>query len=65
MEFEWDERKRARIIAERALDFVPAFRGRPRSISDATRRRGALEDDGNDEGALFTFVWAGAAKTSA
>jgi len=26
MEFEWDERKRAQIIHDRALDFVSAYR---------------------------------------
>ena len=42
MEFEWDERKRAQIMAERALDFASAylfFDGRPAS-HQPTRRSG-------------------------
>lgn len=61
MEFEWDERKRAQIVAERALDFASAylfFDGRP-AIHQPTQRDGeerwkttaAIED------AFFTVVW--------
>ena len=49
MEFEWDEGKRARIVAERALDFASAylfFDGRPAtSPAAAARRRRPMEDD--------------------
>ena len=61
MEFEWDERKRAQIIADRALDFVDAFRffdGRPAS-HQATPRGGEerWKTTAIVEGAHFTPVW--------
>jgi uncharacterized protein len=40
MEFEWDERKRAQVLAERALDFISArsfFDGRPASHQPSPR----------------------------
>jgi uncharacterized protein len=40
MEFEWDEAKRAQIVAERGLDFVDAdlfFDGRPASHQSTSR----------------------------
>jgi hypothetical protein len=47
VEFEWDEEKRQKILAERSLDFADAFQffdGRPRDPSaNATRRRGSVE----------------------
>jgi uncharacterized DUF497 family protein len=49
MEFEWDELKRAQVIAERALDFVDAyvfFDGRPAS-HQPTHCGGAMENDCN------------------
>jgi uncharacterized DUF497 family protein len=61
MEFEWDETKRARTIAERALDLASAylfFDGRP-AIHQPTPRN---EEDrwkttAQIEGAIFTVVW--------
>ncbi|MCF8477970.1 MAG: BrnT family toxin [Pseudolabrys sp.] len=61
MEFEWDERKRAQVIADRALDFVDAdrfFDGRP--VSHQPSARGD-EDRWKTtvivDGAYFTLVW--------
>jgi uncharacterized DUF497 family protein len=61
MEFEWDERKRAQIIAERALDFASAylfFNGRP-AIHQPSTRRGEerWKTTVRVEGAFFTVVW--------
>jgi len=61
MELEWDERKRAQIISDRALDFASAylfFDGRP-AIHQPTPRN---EEDrwkttAKIEGAYFTVVW--------
>ena len=61
MEFEWDERKRARILKDRALDLASAylfFDGRP-AIHQPTPRN---EEDrwkttAIIEGVLFTLVW--------
>ena len=60
MEFEWDERKRARILKDRALDLASpiSFDGRP-AIHQPTPRN---EEDGWKttaiiEGVLFTLVW--------
>jgi uncharacterized protein len=61
MEFEWDEDKRAQIVAERGLDFVGAYRffdGRPvshqqtpRAGEERWKTTAAIED------AYFTLVW--------
>ena len=61
MEFEWDESKRAQIIAERALDFVAAHRffdGRPVS-SQPTSRMGEerWKTTALIEGFHLTLVW--------
>ncbi len=61
MEFEWDERKRARILKDRALDLASAylfFDGRP-AIHQPTPRN---EEDrwkttAIFESVLFTLVW--------
>ena len=61
MEFEWDKRKRARILKDRALDLASAylfFDGRP-AIHQPTPRN---EEDrwkttAIIEGVLFTLVW--------
>jgi uncharacterized DUF497 family protein len=61
MEFEWDERKRTQIIADRALDFASAHRffdGRPAihqptPQKDEDRWKTTVEI----EGAFFTIVW--------
>jgi uncharacterized protein len=61
MEFEWDERKRAQIVKDRALDFVSAqrfFDGRqaihqPSPRDDEERRKTTAEI----EGAFFTVIW--------
>ena len=61
MEFEWDERKRAQIVVERALDFVDAYRffdGRPASHQETARigeerwKTTAIIEDVH-----FTLVW--------
>jgi uncharacterized DUF497 family protein len=61
MDFEWDVRKRAQILADRALDFASApifFDGRP-AIHQPTPRND--EDRWKTtvmiEGAFFTIVW--------
>ena len=61
MEFEWDERKRASILKDRALDLASAhlfFDGRPaihqptpRNEEDRWKTTAIVED------ALFTVVW--------
>lgn len=61
MEFEWDERKRARIIKQRGLDFASAylfFDGRP-AIHQPTPRGGEerWKSTATIEGASFTLVW--------
>jgi uncharacterized DUF497 family protein len=61
MDFEWDERKRAQIIAERALDFASApvfFDGRP-AIHQPTPRNEEerWKTTAEIEGAFFTIVW--------
>lgn len=61
MEFEWDEEKRARILADRGLDFVAArlfFDGRP-ALDQGSPRGGEERFKTtayiNDE--LLTLVW--------
>jgi uncharacterized DUF497 family protein len=61
MEFEWDERKRAQIIKDRALDFVSAYRlfdGRP-AIHQPTPRNEEerWKTTADIESAFFTVVW--------
>lgn len=61
MEFEWDERKRAQIIQDRALDFASAHRlfdGRP-AIHQPTPRNDEerWKTTAEIEGAFFTVVW--------
>jgi uncharacterized protein len=61
MDFEWDERKRAQIIEDRALDFASAylfFDGRraihqptPRHEEERWKTTAKIED------AFFTVVW--------
>lgn len=61
MNFEWDEAKRRRTLAERQLDFASAYRffdGRP--IVTAPTRRGQemrWKTIAMIEGACFTLVW--------
>ena len=61
MEFEWDERKRAQIIAERALDFVDAdrfFDGRPASHQETARvGEERWKTTVMLDGAFFTVIW--------
>jgi hypothetical protein len=61
MEFEWDERKRAQIIIDRALDFASAYRffdGR-RAIHQPTprNREERWKTTAEIEGSFFTVVW--------
>jgi uncharacterized DUF497 family protein len=61
MDFEWDERKRARLIEERALDLASAyllFDGRP-AIHQPTPRgdEERWKTTAEIEGAFFTVVW--------
>jgi uncharacterized protein len=61
MEFEWDERKRAQIIEDRALDFVSAhlfFDGRA-VIHQPTPRHNEerWKTTAKIEGSFFTVVW--------
>ena len=61
MDFEWDARKRAQIIEERALDFASAplfFDGRP-AIHQPTPRGGEerWKTTAAMGGAFFTIVW--------
>jgi len=61
MEFEWDERKRAHIIADRALDLASAylfFDGRP-AIHQPTPRHGEerWKTTAKIMGAFYTVVW--------
>jgi len=61
MEFEWDERKRAQIIKDRALDFASAylfFDGRP-AIHQPTPRdeEERWKTTAEIEGAFFTVIW--------
>jgi len=61
MDFEWDERKRARVFRERGLDFVSAYRffdGRqaihqptPRNKEERWKTTAWIEE------AYFTLVW--------
>jgi uncharacterized protein len=61
MEFEWDERKRAQIINERALDFVSAHRffdGRPAIHQPSLRNNEERwKTTAQLEGTFFTVVW--------
>jgi uncharacterized DUF497 family protein len=61
MEFEWDERKRAQIVEDRALDFVSAYRlfdGRP-AIHQPTPRNDEerWKTTAEIDGAFFTVIW--------
>jgi uncharacterized protein len=61
MEFEWDERKRAQIIEDRALDFASAHRffdGR-RAVHQPTPRQDEdrWKTTAEIEGSFFTVVW--------
>ncbi|MBS0245173.1 MAG: BrnT family toxin [Proteobacteria bacterium] len=61
MEFEWDENKRAQVLADRMLDLADAglfFDGRP-AIHQASPRAAEerLKTTAFIEGALFTLVW--------
>lgn len=61
MEFEWDERKRAQILADRALDFLDAdlfFNGRP-ACHQPTPRGGEerWKTTVIIEGVYLTLVW--------
>jgi len=61
MEFEWDERKRAQIIKDRALDFVLAqrfFDGRPAIHQPSPRNdEERWKTTAKMEGAFFTVIW--------
>jgi len=61
MEFEWDERKRAQIIQDRALDFVSVYRffdGRPAIHQPSPRNKEERwKTTAEIEGAFFTVVW--------
>jgi uncharacterized protein len=61
MEFEWDERKRAQIIKDRALDFVSAqrfFDGRPAIHQPSPRNdEERWKTTAKMEGAFFTVIW--------
>jgi len=61
MEFEWDERKRAQIIQDRALDFVSVYRffdGRPAVHQPSPRNKEERwKTTAEIEGAFFTVVW--------
>jgi uncharacterized DUF497 family protein len=61
MEFEWDERKRAQILAERTLDFGFArlfFDGRP-TVNQPSPRGGEerWKTTAMLDGAMFTLIW--------
>jgi len=61
MDFKWDERKRAQIIRDRALDFVSAHRffdGRP-AIHQLSPRNNEerWKTTAEIEGGFFTVVW--------
>lgn len=61
MEFEWDEQKRLKVLAERGLDFVRAelfFDGRP-VLDYATPRGGEerIKTVADMNGELVTLVW--------
>ena len=61
MDFEWDERKRAQIVEDRALDFASVhlfFDGRP-TIHQPTPRNDEerWKTTAMIEGAFFTVVW--------
>jgi uncharacterized DUF497 family protein len=61
MDFEWDERKRAQIIEDRALDLASAylfFDGRS-AIHQPTPRHGEerWKTTAEIKGAFFTAVW--------
>jgi hypothetical protein len=61
MEFEWDERKRAQIIGDRALDLASVhlfFDGRP-AIHQPTPRNDEerWKTTAKIEGTFFTVVW--------
>lgn len=61
MEYEWDERKRAQILKERALDFVSAprfFDGRPAIHRPSPRNdEERWKSTAEIEGAFFTVIW--------
>lgn len=61
MEFEWDERKRAQIIKDRALDFVSAprfFDGRPAIHQPSPRNEEERwKTTAEIEEGFFTVVW--------
>jgi uncharacterized protein len=61
MEFEWDEWKRAQIIADRALDFASAylfFDGRPVIHQPTPRNREERwKTTANIDDSFFTIVW--------
>jgi len=61
MEFEWDERKRARVLADRGLDFVAArlfFDGRPALDQGSSRGdEERFKTTADINGTLLTLVW--------
>ena len=61
MDFEWDERKRQRILEERALDFASAdlfFDGRAAMHAPTSRgREERWKTTAIIEGAYFTIIW--------
>lgn len=61
MDFEWDERKRAQIIKDRALDFVSAHRffdGRPAIHQPSPRNEEERwKTTAEIAGSFFTVVW--------
>jgi uncharacterized protein len=61
MEFEWDERKRASILKDRALDFVSArrfFDGRPVVHQPSPRDdEERWKTTAEIEGTFFTVIW--------
>ena len=61
MEFEWDEHKRAQVIAERALDFNDAdvfFDGRPVSHQPTSRSgEERWKTTATIDGVTITLVW--------
>jgi uncharacterized DUF497 family protein len=61
MEFEWEERKRAQIVEERALDLASAylfFDGRPAIHQPTPRNKEERwKTTTQIEGAFFTVIW--------
>jgi uncharacterized DUF497 family protein len=59
--FEWDEAKRLRVLAERALDFRSAdqfFDGRPvRHVPSPRRDEKRLASTAEIDGRLYTLIW--------